>query len=94
MAEAGSADRRNRAHRHSAAVKTGRLSASRRDDTGYQDAAALLGELHRAYPFPAPTEAVAATATLRTEFAKARLADLKQVALAMGVPLFVSRPQH
>jgi hypothetical protein len=75
-------------------VKAGRLSASRRDDTGYQDAAALLGELHRAYPFPAPTEAVAATASLRTEFAKARLADLKQVALAMGVPLFVSTPQR
>lgn len=79
-----------------AAKPTGReTTLAQSIEAGCRDAVALLGELHRAYPntIPARTEVVAATATLRTGFAKAQLADLKQVALAMGVPLFVSRPR-
>ena len=76
--------------RETTPIKAG---ASRPDDSSYRNVAALLAELHRAYPSPAPTEAAATITTLRTEFAKAQLAELKQVALAMGVPLFVSRPR-
>jgi hypothetical protein len=44
------------------AIKSGRLSATRRDDGGYQ---IDVAELERVYPLRAPTDATGATAAAR-----------------------------